>query len=185
MIVLGIDPGTTKSAFIFWDTETKRILSMDHVLNKELIDSFERIDVERRETLRVAIEGVECFGQTIGKDTIETIKWIGKFHWELGSEGIRYEEVFRTDIKLHFCNSRSAKGKNIRQAIIDRFGGDRIAKGGIKCKKCKGKGWFGAGRAVCPVCNGDKWEVKKGVLHGVSNHVWSALAVALFYADTV
>ena len=57
---------------------------------------------------------------------------------------------------MHFCNSVQAKDGNIRQALIDRFGGK---EGAIGKKKTPGP------------------------LYGVHAHEWPALAVAVMASD--
>jgi hypothetical protein len=95
---------------------------------------------------------------TRSKPLFETCVWIGRFvqEWETltGAEPLR---VFRREVKLHLCGSPRAKDANIRQALIDRYGGKEAA----------------IGRKASP-----------GPLHGVSGDVWSALAVAVCAADT-
>jgi hypothetical protein len=80
----------------------------------------------------------------------------------------------------------TAKDKDVRQAVIDHYGGDAKAIGGKKCGTCKGKGWVGRGRPKCEDCgeftgifDGTGYETPPGPLHGVSGHAWSALAVGL------
>jgi len=60
-------------------------------------------------------------------------------------------------VKLHLCGSARAKDTNIRQALIDRYGGSAAI-----------------GKKAAP-----------GPLYGVSKDVWSALAVAVTAADTL
>ena len=65
--------------------------------------------------------------------------------------------VYREDVKLHLCGSPRAKDANIRQALIDRWGGKAEAVGTVK---------------------------KPGPLYGVKSHAWSALAVAVTALET-
>lgn len=64
--------------------------------------------------------------------------------------------IFRRDIKLHLCNSVRAKDANIRQALIDRYGGKEKAIGKKK---------------------------SPGPLYGIKSHMWAALALAVTYHD--
>lgn len=63
----------------------------------------------------------------------------------------------RRAVKLHLCGSMRAKDGNIRQALVDRFGGQAQAVGTKKAP---------------------------GPLFGLSSHRWSALAVAVTWWDT-
>ena len=114
---------------------------------------------------------------------VETIQWIGEFRYILRHLGISMTPIDRVDEKMHLCQFSTAKDTNVRQAIIDRFGGEP-AMAGPKCPACNGKGGSGLGknRVVCPTCCGTK-VVKPGCLYGISKDVWAALAVAITYAE--
>jgi len=60
----------------------------------------------------------------------------------------------RRAVKLALCGDSRAKDANIRQALIDRFGGSAAI-----------------GRKTAP-----------GPLYGISRDVWSALAIAVTFA---
>ena len=59
---------------------------------------------------------------------------------------------------MHLCRQNTARDPNIRQALLDRWGGKKRAVG----RKGEGK-----------------------PLYGISKDVWSALAVAVTYAEQV
>jgi hypothetical protein len=128
----------------------------------------------------LCVEMMEARGMPTSNEELLTCVAIGRFieRW-----GHPYTLITRRDVKLHICGSSRAKDPHVRQALIDRFGGQRYAIGGKKCGKCKGKGWFGPGRPVCPECEGSKWEIPPGPLHGVASHAWAALGVAACYSD--
>ncbi len=130
----------------------------------------------------LSIEMVASYGMPVGKSVFETCVWIGRF-----MEAFKGDKIYRTtfpEIKLHFCHSPRAKESAVKYAIIDTFGGKDIAIGGKKCRKCKGKGWFGAGRKECPECAGRKWEQEPGLFANIRGpHAWAALAVALYIED--
>jgi uncharacterized OB-fold protein len=94
------------------------------------------------------------------------------------------KELDIDSVTMHLCKSTRAKDTNVRQAIIDLYGGEEKAIGGKKCPECKGKGWFGPGRPVCPKCDGKKWKTPPGPLNGIATDVWAALAVAITFAET-
>ena len=177
MRILAIDPGSEQSAYVVY--EDGDIIEHDIVTNKILLlrlmsnTAWDSIG-------EMAIEMVASYGMPVGKSTFETCLWIGRFiqAWEPKPSTKVYR---KTDICMHLCHSTRAKDSNIRQALIDRFGGKDKAIGGKKCPECKGKGWRGRGRLVCPKCKGAKWKHPKGPLFGVSKDVWSALAVAVCF----
>lgn len=103
----------------------------------------------------LVIEKIESFGMAIGAEVMETIYWSGIF---AASYGLAYtHRITRRAVKLHLCGSSRAKDSNVRMALIDRYGGEQAAKG----------------RKACP-----------GPLYGISSHLWSAVAVAVTFADT-
>ncbi len=115
-MIMAIDPGPTKSAFVEWDGS---IQAMDILPNDQLL---ERIGADTS----VVIEGVESFGMAVGRDVFETVFWSGRFAQAAGA----FDRVFRKQVKLHLCQSMRAKDPNIRQALIDRFGpGKELAIG--------------------------------------------------------
>ena len=120
-----------------------------------------------------------------GADVFETCVWIGRFWQEwVNNTHKPFHRILRATIKNNLCGLASAKDKNIRQALIDRYGGNEHAIGGVKCSNCKGKGRVGRDRVTCGICNGGGWKHPPGPLKGIAGDVWSALAVAVTYADT-
>ena len=174
-LVLAVDPGSERSAFVIWNGSF--IVDRDIVANAELRD---RLSTMGRSIWTLVVEMVACYGMPVGASVFETCVWIGRF-----LEAWRWESdrVFRKDVKIHLCGSMRAKDSNIRQAILDRFGGRDRAIGGKKCQTCKGKGWAGRGRPECRDCSGNGWYFPPGPLHGVRADEWSALAVALTWHD--
>jgi hypothetical protein len=86
-----------------------------------------------------------------------TVWWTGRFAetWYAAGNG-EPVAVYRKDVKLHLCGSPRAKDPNIRQALIDRWGGKAAAIGNAK---------------------------NPGPLYGVKSHAWAALAVAVYVND--
>ena len=116
MNILGIDPGTEKSAYC---------LLLDGTISEFRIVPNDQMFFILRSPERevdVAIEMVASYGMPVGKEVFETVKWIGKFEYVFELCGLKVREVFRKDIKIHFCQSMKAKDSNIRQALLDRYG---------------------------------------------------------------
>lgn len=131
--------------------------------------------------IRLLIETPKPRGMPTAGEEMETLIHIGRFIQTWSQLGGRYSYVFRQEVKLHICGSARAKDPNVNQAIRDMFGGDSQA--GKKCSRCKGKGWFGAGRPVCDECHGSKWEALPGPLAGVTNHTYAAIALGIWWKD--
>jgi len=178
MRILAIDPGTTKSGWCLLEDGAPTDWGWDD--NEWVKGMFKWIGVEPTNDVLV-IEDVGHYGLPVGRDVFETVKWIGRFiERYTGPVAL----IPRPEVLVNLCGKRQgANDSSVRQALIDRFGGDEVAVGGKKCQTCKGKGWKGAGRPVCPECDGDKYETPPGVLYGISGHAWSALAVGVTYLD--
>ncbi len=185
--ILAIDPGTTESAYVFY--REGGILSFEKIPNRAMTAIA---DIAGRGGAdRMAIEMPACYGMTVGKSVFETCRWVGIFQHAFGlsKTHIVYRKAQNKEegiegVCMHLCHNNRAKDPNVRQAIIDRYGGEEVALNGKKCPKCKGKGWFGAGRPVCPTCHGALWERKPGPLAGISTDCWAALAVAITFDES-
>jgi hypothetical protein len=105
----------------------------------------------------VVIEKVESFGMAVGAEVFETVYWSGRFAQQAIRSGSPVDRIGRKAIKLHLCGTTQAKDANIRAALIDRYGPGKDVAIGTKRQP--------------------------GPLHGVSGDVWSALAVAVTWAD--
>lgn len=151
--VLAIDPGPQQSAWLFWDGQ--RVIKAGLEANMVvlmLLNNPERLPVPVPSTTHLVIESVESFGMAVGMEILETVFWTGRF---VQAWGGTYTRLGRKEIKLHLCQSVRAKDANIRQALLDRFGG----KGGVGTKK------------------------RPGPLHGIKTHLWAALAAAVTWTE--
>lgn len=152
MKILAIDPGTEQSGWVLYGDGAVLTHGVeDNVALRQMIASdafYLRGDDE------IAIEMVASYGMAVGKEVFRTVWWAGRFAdaW-FGHHQKLPVEVFRKDVKLHLCASPRAKDANIRQALIDLYGGSKEAAIGKKANP--------------------------GPLYGVKSHVWSALAVAV------
>jgi hypothetical protein len=150
-VILAIDPGNTLSAFVLYDGG--KLHDFGKVENDVLLDRLEHYRVATDE---LAIEMVACYGMAVGAEVFDTCVWIGRYVQAWCAFGGRVSRVYRKDVKLHLCGQTRAKDGNVRQALIDKYGG-RAA----------------IGRKASP-----------GPLLGVAGDVWSALAVAVTYTET-
>src|SRR5512137_1397048 len=134
MKILAIDPGTTVSGWCIIDGNTIESGVSD---NDELLYAIRLLD-----TPTMAIEVFEARGMPIGQESIDTILFTGQLIEAFPGSVIR---VKRSEVKRHLCGSMKAKDSNIRQAIIDRFGGESAI-----------------GKKASP-----------GPLYGVKSHAWA------------
>lgn len=114
-----IDPGTTHSAFVFWDGEVihqKGLVENEQMLN--IIDATSNSAAPAG----LYIEMVASYGMPVGKTVFQTVLLIGRLI-EIGYDNILSPRlVFRKDIKLHHCGQTRAKDSNITQALKDKYG---------------------------------------------------------------
>jgi hypothetical protein len=154
MQVLAIDPGTENSAWCLYDGE--------QVIDSAIQENSEVLGVVENERAPTAIEMIASYGMPVGVETFETVLWIGQFTYaHHACHGTLVDLVYRKDVALHLCHSARAKDTNVRRALLDRFsrtGGGDTPQVGIK--------------------------KQPGPLYGVRTHIWSALAVAVYWWDT-
>jgi len=151
MKILAIDPGNTQSAWLLYDSDTARPVQYKIDSNKDLLHLCNQLG---RVPCVLAIEMMACYGMPVGRAVFETCVWIGRFVQAWGNGNFEY--VYRKDVKLFLCNSYRAKDSNIRQSLIDRYGGKQEAIG---------------------------LKATPGPLYGISKDIWSALAIAVYRAE--
>ncbi|MHC4361223.1 MAG: hypothetical protein ACYSTZ_00245 [Planctomycetota bacterium] len=178
MIIIAIDPGPIESGHVMFDVDTTNVLMAVSRPNKHIETSLSSLSTDP--LYHMAIEMYANYGMPCGQSGFETCAQIGRF--EKSCEPMVHKRIFRKEVAVTLCGSVKAKDTNIRQQIIDMYGGIERAIGGRKCNKCKGKGWFGAGRPMCTSCRGSGWNTHPGPLFDVTGHAWSALGIALTYA---
>lgn len=149
--VICIDPGPVASGVVFFDGMD---VTSPGVYTNESILHF--IEMQVLFPVHLAIEGVSSYGMPVGKETFDTVEWIGRFSQKFGYS--RTTKILRREIKLFLCGTMAAKDKNVRRSILDIFpatGGGKIPQVGTK--------------------------KQQGPLYGVTSHAMSALAVGLTY----
>lgn len=139
--ILGIDPGTTESGWCLLTPENTVEAGISP--NDKLLYAIQTMPADV-----MACEIFEARGMPIGNESIETIIFTGRL---IQAWGGKFARVKRSEVKRNLCGSLKAKDSNVRQAIIDLFGGSSAI-----------------GKKANP-----------GPLYGVSSHAWAALGVAL------
>jgi hypothetical protein len=159
-VILAIDPGPQESAWVHYDIEQTTIRACGIGPNDNIVHNLNYAGCAEFPCSAPVIEMIASYGMPVGKDVFETCVWIGRFIQGFPQYKRYKGQVFRLtrkDVKLHLCNSMRAKDSNIRQALIDRFGPGRDKAVGTK--------------------------EKPGPLYGIKKDLWSALALAVTYAD--
>lgn len=153
-MIVAIDPGHERSAWLSMD-ENGLPVEFDIVENEVLRRGLLRYrDLFDKSPAALIIEQVASYGMAVGREVFETVYWSGRFHeaaWP-----VPVHRMPRLLVKMHLCRHASAKDSNIRQALIDLYGG----------KKAKGT------------------KAAPGPLYGISKDVWSALALARTFHDS-
>lgn len=123
MKILAIDPGSKESAWLLFDSEGG-IINDYGFLENDLI--LKKIDQEIplgiapfRDNTVLAIESLEGFGMTAGQEIFDTCWWSGRFCQAFRGP---FRRLGRKAIKINICGHSTAKDKDIREALIHRFG---------------------------------------------------------------
>jgi len=152
MIILAIDPGPEKSAWVLYNTDSPEpIINMGIQENEALIRKFFEDDFDQGFVDEVVIEMVASYGMAVGASVFETCVTVGRFVQLF--HRLPVSMMYRKDVKMHLCQSMRAKDANIRQALLDRLGPQGTKK-------------------------------HPGPTYGITKDIWSALAVAVTFADT-
>lgn len=75
MIVWSIDPGSSESGFVVMDTEKNQILTFGKIDNEHLKQKL----YDNKYKINVFVIELLTGGRTLGKYTIQTAIWIGRF----------------------------------------------------------------------------------------------------------
>ena len=149
MRLLAIDPGYERSAIVGYDCDTSLPVDKLVLPNEKVLFELEHLHSLYE---HLAIEMIASYGMPVGREIFETVLWIGRYVQVFRGP---HTLVYRREVKLHLCGSARAKDANVRQAILDRFGG----------MKAKGT------------------KRQPGPLHGFRADLFAALGVAVTWAD--
>lgn len=142
--IYAIDPGTTQSAMVVLQ---ERMAVGGMWTNEMLAINLRESDGLTSHAVLV-IEQIESMGMAVGKETFETVFWSGRFAEAWEGRGRAVARVTRRQVKLHLCGSMKAKDANIRQALIDRYGGPACVKKGGPLAGIKSHLWAALAVAV-------------------------------------
>jgi hypothetical protein len=155
-----IDPGPERSAVVTLDTSiggARPYVQLAAEMSTDELLAYLRAHAFPEH--RLAIEQIASMGMIVGAEVFETAYVSGRFvqTW-LDARGGRISRIPRVHVKHYLCGTHRAKDKNIRQALIDHYGGKDKAIGNKRAP---------------------------GALYDVSGHTWSALAVAITHLGTL
>jgi len=174
-LIMCVDPGPEQSAFVTVrpdpDAPGGLVITAFSIAPNAVI----RQDIWKfaisQDSHRIVFEQVACMGLAVGAEVLETCVWTGRFMEVFESAWhVTAHRIPRVPIKVHLCGSARAKDANVRQALIDRFGGQKALQK-AKAPKVNRKGEVVSHKVLA------------GPLAGISSHCWSALALACVYVD--
>lgn len=145
MRLLAIDPGNVQTAWVLFEDGAPVSMGIDA-----------NCDLVLRDADHLAIEYMRPRGMPTSQEEMDTQFWAGRFVESFCHYKECWTPIGRGEVKMHVCGSMRAKDKNVRQAIIDRFGGKEKAIGKKKTP---------------------------GVLYGAHDDLWSALAIGVTWLD--
>jgi len=129
MKILAIDPGTTQSAYILWNTEKQTVLSCGLMDNNPFVKKYISF-VQCKMADLIAVEMIQNYGFQMGRSTIETIMFVGelKAFWDANHYDVTEFKLYgRPTIKGHFNAKKDAM---IRASLRMRYGEHEFKKGG-------------------------------------------------------
>lgn len=141
-MILAIDPGTTESGFVLFDTDNNQVIESGVANNSDI-----RWLVGKHQPTgnTLAVEMIASYGMPVGREVFETCVFIGRLV-ELWGDTVKL--VYRKDVKMHLCGSTRAKDSNIRQALIDLIGPQGTKKEPGPTYGVKSHAWAALGVAV-------------------------------------
>ena len=149
--LMSIDPGTVESAWVKFQRGVPVAYGKD--ANATVL---RKVHAYVGPMTQVVCEEIESYGMAVGREVFQTVRWSGRFEQaflgDYGAREGRWHYLPRRLVKLEICGQPRAKDANIRQALIDLYGGKDAA----------------IGRKATP-----------GPLYGMSGDVWAALAVGI------
>lgn len=153
MKILSLDVGTTESAYCL--IEDYKPLKFAKIGNEELLNV-----VKAEEYEKLIYEEFQSYGMPIGKETITSITWNGRYIQSALDIGKDVHPIYRKEEKINICGSMKAKDSNIRQALIDRF-------------------------AQFDFKNGKGTKKNQDFFYGFKADIWSSYAVGITFLDKI
>jgi hypothetical protein len=142
-ILLAIDTGTRDSAYAVVDTETYRIIESKKVPNAQLMTVVRKGYYDM-----CVVEMFSSYGNRSGTEVFDAIVMVGQVKEACATREVSCTLIKRKEVKMHICNSMSAKDADVIMALKDRFGekGTKDSPGWFF--GMKSDGWQAYGLAV-------------------------------------
>lgn len=160
MKILTIDPGTRRTGWVVYDTETAAPIVWGCGPWEDEWEAIWPCAIGPGLN-RIGIEMIQSYGQgmAVASSVFDTCVLIGRIAERVEVEvGIKPQLIQRPKIKTHLCGTPRAKDSEVVAAIYSRYGGDRRAAVGVKASP--------------------------GPLYGMKRDAFQALALAIYMAET-
>ena len=134
MRVLALDPGTTHTGWVLVDSETGRVEMHNRSDNEDLVGW---LLIPRNADL-VLIEAMSPRGQRLGLETMEALRWSGRF--EEAARPTPVIRISRDAVKRTLLGRTNLPGADaaIRAVLIDRYGGAGGRRTAVGTRKAPG-----------------------------------------------
>lgn len=126
--IYGIDPGTTKAGWVYYDKTNKKVLGSGHddwkVVRDMLQSSFGAAKITKRLLkFSVVVEKPIIYTGTPGGNTImpEMIQACGRIQQICADYNVDYLELTRMDICEKITGSRPKRGKKVSKADMQKL----------------------------------------------------------------
>jgi hypothetical protein len=154
--ILALDVGTDSSGYCLMGRNNYIPYEFGKVDNNTLLNSIVKMWLYDA----LVYEEFQSYGMAIGKSTITSITWNGRFIQAADERHIPFYPLYRLEEKLNLCGTAKAKDANLRQAMIDRF-----AKFDFK--------------------NGKGTKANQDWFYGFSKDAWSAAIIGVTFIDKI
>lgn len=135
--MIAIDPGPVQSAVVLYERGVVREhRTATNAVVRGVLGLWGAVPGDV-----LVIEQIASYGMAVGEEVFETCVWSGRFIEVWDHPDRKWARIKRHEIKMHLCGSTRAKDANVRQALIDRFGGPHATKKGGALYKVKGDEW--------------------------------------------
>lgn len=155
-MILALDAGTFQTAFTALKNDYS-IIDSGIVDNLEILTMISKLGGVKDV---LVYEDFASYGMPIGKTTMETIKWNGRFIQRALDNDLEVVPVLRKDVKMNLCHTMKATDSNIRVALVDRY-------------------------ATHDFKNGKGTKNNPDTLYGFKKDMYSSLAIGTTYLDTI
>jgi len=116
ILIYGIDPAPVRTGWVLWNGQQPIQSGLDP--NEEFL---ERLRIQQT-PIPMYIEMIASYGMPVGKETFETVLWIGRYIEVWSILGYPWQLCYRLNIRTHHCHNSKAGDANVNRALRDKYG---------------------------------------------------------------